>query len=111
MHKLKRRKTNKKRKTYKGGSSAPEHGTSASQHDVNLLISEKIFKKLELRVTDKIKREYSTFISKLHPELIDSIIRSFRNDSPEKLKKILIDNDLGYESKEGFIINPPPVLQ
>jgi hypothetical protein len=104
MRKLKRRKTNKKRKTYKGGS-------SAAQHDVNLLISEKIFKKLKIRATPSSIREYSTHLGTLPAELVDSIMHALTNPNPEELKELLIHHKLGYELEGAFIITAPPVEQ
>ena len=109
IRKLKRRKTNKRRKTYKGGSSAPEH--AAQNEDLKRIITEKIFIKLNIRGNDKIKREYSTFIGTLPHELFVSIIHALRNPDNTQLKQVFIEHDLGYESEGDLIIKPPPVLQ
>ena len=92
-----------KRKTVKRG------GASLNQ-DSNLFIAKKIFSKLDMKLTsNQINLYSSTILSKLTEDDIGEIIKTFRSETNEDLKRVLIQKGLARNFDDTFLISLPTI--
>lgn len=87
-----------------------KRGGSSLNQDPNLFIAEKIFNKLGMKLTSNQIRSYSSIIlSKLKEDDIEEIIRTFRSETNEDLKRVLIEKNLASSFDNTFLISLPTI--
>lgn len=92
-----------KRKTVKRG------GSNLNQ-DPNLFIAEKIFNKLDMNLKPYQIHLYSSkVLSKLTEDDIGEIINTFRSETNEMLKSVLIKKGLARSFDDTFLISLPTI--